>query len=261
MWMGNRYRMVIRKKHMNKYRLIVFTFLVGIISADVAFAGDSAKYRARREGMIKEIEADVRATSRKIGKKQLSESVMNAMATVPRHEFVPSRLRYAAYENRPLPIGYGQTISQPYIVALMTDLLDVDGDDIVLEVGTGSGYQAAILAQLVKKVYTIEIIKELGEQAKERLANLAYQNIAVHMGDGYYGLEQMGPFDGIIVTAAANHVPPPLIKQLRPGGKMVIPVGGAFMTQQLLLLEKRNDGKILTKQVLPVIFVPLTGGH
>jgi protein-L-isoaspartate(D-aspartate) O-methyltransferase len=143
----------------------------------------------------------------------------------------------------------------------MSDLLDVDGDDIVLEVGTGSGYQAAILAQLVKKIYTIEIIKELGEQAKARLANLEYQNIAVHIGDGYYGLEQLGPFDGIIVTAAANHVPPPLIKQLRPGGKMVIPVGGAFMTQQLLLLEKRNDGKILTKQVLPVIFVPLTGDH
>jgi protein-L-isoaspartate(D-aspartate) O-methyltransferase len=253
--------MAIRKKQMNKYRLIVFTFLMGIISAGVAFAGNSDTYREKREGMIKEIEADVRVTSRKIGKKQLRKSVMKAMATVPRHKFVPRRLRHAAYENRPLPIGYGQTISQPYIVALMTDLLDVDGDDIVLEVGTGSGYQAAILAQLVKKIYTIEIIKELGEQAKGRLANLEYQNIAVHIGDGYYGLEQLGPFDGIIVTAAANHVPPPLIKQLRPGGKMVIPVGGAFMTQQLLLLEKRNDGKILTKQVLPVIFVPLTGDH
>jgi protein-L-isoaspartate(D-aspartate) O-methyltransferase len=261
MWMGNRYRMAIRKKQMSNCRLIVFTFLMGIVSAGVAFAGNSDQYRAKREGMIKEIEADVRVTSRKIGKKQLSKSVMNAMATVPRHEFVPRRLRHAAYENRPLPIGYGQTISQPYIVALMTDLLDVDGDDIVLEVGTGSGYQAAILAQLVKKIYTIEIVKELGEQAKERLANLGYQNIAVHIGDGYYGLEQLGPFDAIIVTAAANHVPPPLIKQLRPGGKMVIPVGGAFMTQQLLLLEKRHDGKILTKQVLPVIFVPLTGDH
>ena len=246
---------------MSNCRLIVFTFFMGIVSAGVAFAGNSDQYRAKREGMIKEIEADVRVTSRKIGKKQLSKSVMNAMATVPRHEFVPRRLRHAAYENRPLPIGYGQTISQPYIVALMTDLLDVDGDDIVLEVGTGSGYQAAILAQLVKKIYTIEIVKELGEQAKERLANLGYQNIAVHMGDGYYGLQQLGPFDGIIVTAAANHVPPPLIKQLRPGGKMVIPVGGAFMTQQLLLLEKRQDDKLLTKQVLPVIFVPLTGDH
>ena len=246
---------------MNKYRLTVFTFLMGIVSAGLAFAGNSDEYGSKRERMIRAIEGDVRATSRKLGKTQLNKSVMKAMATVPRHEFVPRRLRHAAYENRPLPIGYGQTISQPYIVALMTDLLDVDGDDIVLEVGTGSGYQAAILAQLVNKIYTIEIIKDLGEQAKERLANLAYQNIAVHIGDGYYGLEQLGPFDGIIVTAAANHVPPPLIKQLRPGGKMVIPVGGAFMTQQLLLLEKRQDGKILTKQVLPVIFVPLTGDH
>ena len=246
---------------MSNCRLIVFTSLMVIISAGMAFAGNSDEYRTKRERMIRAIEGDVRATSRKIGKKQLSKSVMKAMATVPRHEFVPGRLRHAAYENRPLPIGYGQTISQPYIVALMTDLLDVKGDDIVLEVGTGSGYQAAILAQLVKKIYTIEIIKALGEQAKGRLADLGYQNIAVQVGDGYYGLEDLAPFDGIIVTAAANHVPPPLIKQLSPGGKMVIPVGGAFMTQQLLLVEKRKDGKIITKQVLPVIFVPLTGGH
>jgi protein-L-isoaspartate(D-aspartate) O-methyltransferase len=259
--MGTLYRVAIRKKQMNKCRVILFTFFVGIVSVGMAFAGNSDEYRAKRERMIKEIEEDVRVTSRRIGKKQLSTSVMKAMANVPRHEFVPRNLRRAAYENRPLPIGYGQTISQPYIVALMTDLLDVEGDDIVLEVGTGSGYQAAILAELVKKIYTIEIIKELGEQAKGRLEDLGYQNIAVQVGDGYYGLEGLAPFDGIIVTAAANHVPPPLIKQLRPGGKMVIPVGGAFMTQQLMLVEKRNDGKIITKQVLPVIFVPLTGGH
>jgi protein-L-isoaspartate(D-aspartate) O-methyltransferase len=254
MWMGNLYLMDIGHKQMNKCRMILFTFLVGIVSAGMAFAGNSDEYRTERERMIKEIEGDVSVTSRRIGKKQLSKSVMKAMAKVPRHEFVPGSLRRAAYENRPLPIGYGQTISQPYIVALMTDLLDVEGDDIVLEVGTGSGYQAAILAELVKKIYTIEIIKELGEQAKGRLEDLGYQNIAVQVGDGYYGLEGLAPFDGIIVTAAANHVPPPLIKQLRPGGKMV-------MTQQLMLVEKRNDGKIITKQVLPVIFVPLTGGH
>jgi len=253
--------MDIRKKQMNKCRVILFTFLVGIVSAGMAFSSDSDEYRAKRERMIEEIEGDVKATSRRIGKKELSKSVMKGMANVPRHEFVPGNLRRSAYENRPLPIGYGQTISQPYIVALMTDLLDIEGDDIVLEVGTGSGYQAAILAQLVKKVYTIEIIKELGEQAKGRLEDLGYKNIAVQVGDGYYGLEGLAPFDGIIVTAAANHVPPPLIKQLRPGGRMVIPVGGAFMTQQLMLVEKRNDGKIITKQVLPVIFVPLTGGH
>lgn len=246
---------------MNRFRVALFTVLAGVIAVGIAPAIGSEEYQVQRERMIKEIEGDVKATSRRIGKKQLSTSVMKAMANVPRHEFVPRSLRRAAYKNRPLPIGYGQTISQPYIVALMTDLLEIEGDDIVLEVGTGSGYQAAILAELAKKVYTIEIIKELGEQAKGRLEDLGYQNVAVQVGDGYYGLEGLAPFDGIIVTAAANHVPPPLIKQLRPGGKMVIPVGGAFMTQQLMLVEKRNDGKIITKQVLPVIFVPLTGGH
>lgn len=246
---------------MNRFRVALFTILTGVIAVGIAPAIGSEEYQVQRERMIKEIEGDVKATSRRIGKKELSKFVMKAMANVPRHEFVPRSLRRAAYENRPLPIGYGQTISQPYIVALMTDLLDVDGDDIVLEVGTGSGYQAAILAELVKKIHTIEIIKELGEQAKGRLNDLGYQNVSVQVGDGYYGLEGLAPFDGIIVTAAANHVPPPLIKQLRPGGKMVIPVGGAFMTQQLMLVEKRNDGKIITKQVLPVIFVPLTGGH
>ena len=246
---------------MNRFRVTLFTILAGVIAVGIAPAIGSEEYQVQRERMIKEIEGDVKATSRRIGKKQLSKSVMKAMANVPRHEFVPRSLRRAAYENRPLPIGYGQTISQPYIVALMTDLLDVESDDIVLEVGTGSGYQAAILAELVKKIYTVEIIKELGEQAKGRLEDLGYQNIAVQVGDGYYGLEGLAPFDGIIVTAAANHVPPPLIKQLRPGGKMVIPVGGAFMTQQLMLVEKRNDGRIITKQVLPVIFVPLTGDH
>jgi protein-L-isoaspartate(D-aspartate) O-methyltransferase len=186
---------------------------------------------------------------------------MEAMARVPRQEFVPKHLRHAAYENRPLPIGYGQTISQPYIVAIMTDLLEVEKDDKVLEIGTGSGYQAAVLAELVKELYSIEIIKELGEQARKRLSDLGYQNISVRVGDGYYGLEAHAPFDAIIVTAAAGHIPPPLIQQLKPGGKMVIPVGGAFLTQQLMLVEKTKAGQILTKQLLPVLFVPLTGEH
>lgn len=242
-------------------RVILFIFLMGIITVVITSASNSEKYRVQRERMIKEIEGDVKVTSKRIGKKQLSRSVMKAMATVPRHEFVPVHLRHAAYANRPLPIGYGQTISQPYIVALMTDLLDVESGDVVLEIGTGSGYQAAILAELVKKVYTIEIIKELGQQAKDKLEGLGYQNITALVHDGYYGLEEHSPFDGIIVTAAANHIPPPLIKQLRPGAKMVIPVGGPFMTQQLMLIEKKMDGKIITKQMLPVIFVPLTGGH
>jgi protein-L-isoaspartate(D-aspartate) O-methyltransferase len=160
-----------------------------------------------------------------------------------------------------LPIGYGQTISQPYIVALMTDLLKVNSGDVVLELGTGSGYQAAILSGLVKRVYTIEIIEPLARQAKSRLARLGYGNVTTRLGDGYYGWPEYAPFDGIIVTAAASHVPPPLIEQLKPGGRMVIPVGDRFFTQQLLLVEKTADGQITTRQVLPVRFVPLTGEH
>jgi protein-L-isoaspartate(D-aspartate) O-methyltransferase len=232
-----------------------------MLLAGIAAAAEADKYRVQREKLLSEIEADVRATSRQIGRKQLSGSVMEAMATVPRHKFVPERLSHAAYENRPLPIGYGQTISQPYIVAIMTDLLDVEASDTVLEVGTGSGYQAAVLAQLVKKVYTIEIIEALGKQARSRLIDLGCENISVQIGDGYYGLEAQAPFDAIIVTAAANQIPPPLVKQLKPGGKMIIPVGGAFLTQQLVLVEKLQDDRILTKQLLPVLFVPLTGGH
>jgi protein-L-isoaspartate(D-aspartate) O-methyltransferase len=222
---------------------------------------EDEEYQVRRRRMVNEIEAHVKFTTRRIGKKALGRSVMEVMGKVSRHEFVPADLRRSAYENRPLPIGYGQTISQPYIVALMTDLLDVDEGDVVLEIGTGSGYQAAILAELVGKVYTIEIVKELGEQAKGRLKRLGYQNVEVRVGDGYYGWEEHAPFDGIIVTAAASHIPPPLIKQLTPGAKMVIPVGSPFMTQQLMLVKKEKDGTIKTKQVLPVIFVPLTGGH
>jgi protein-L-isoaspartate(D-aspartate) O-methyltransferase len=254
-------KLFIQGGKMNKCRALLCIIFVGIILVAMGSAIHGEEYLKQRERMIKEIEGDVKATSERIGKKQLRSSVMKAMSSVPRHEFVPKSIRHAAYINRPLPIGYGQTISQPYIVALMTDLLGIDSDAIVLEVGTGSGYQAAILAELVKKVYTIEIIKELGQQAKVRLKVLGYENITVRIGDGYYGLEEHAPFDGIIVTAAANQIPPPLIKQLRPGAKMVIPVGGPFMTQQLMLVEKRKDGEITTKQVLPVLFVPLTGGH
>lgn len=187
--------------------------------------------------------------------------VMNAMNTVERHRLVPPDQRRFAYENRPLPIGYGQTISQPYIVALMTQLIRPDPDDVVLEVGTGSGYQAAILAELVGQVYSIEIIEALATRARKDLDGLGYSNITTRLGDGYYGWEEHGPFDAIVVTAAASHVPPPLIKQLKPGGRMVIPVGSHFMTQDLLLLEKTADGEIITRQYGAVRFVPLTGKH
>jgi protein-L-isoaspartate(D-aspartate) O-methyltransferase len=180
---------------------------------------------------------------------------------VPRHEFVPSaEVRYA-YENRPLPIGHGQTISQPYIVALMTNLLRPGTGDTVLEIGTGSGYQAAVLARLTSRVHSIEIIEPLYREATGRLKRLGYGNVVTRSGDGYYGWPEAAPFDAIIVTAAANHIPPPLIRQLKPGGRMVIPVGASFLTQHLVLVEKTAEGGVTTRQLLPVRFVPLTGGH
>jgi len=186
------------------------------------------------------------------------KSVIESMLQVPREEFVPKNLRKMAYLNRPLPIGYGQTISQPYIVALMTELLNVDKDDRVLEVGTGSGYQAAILSNIVKEVYTVEIIEALAKSAEKRLKRLGYKNVKVKWGDGYYGWEEYAPFDAIIVTAAAGHIPPPLLKQLKPGGRMCIPVGQAYFPQVLKLVEKKEDGSVIVKDILPVLFVPLT---
>ena len=182
---------------------------------------------------------------------------MAAMGKVPRHRFVPALQDLFAYDNRPLPIGEGQTISQPYIVALMTDLLDPKPTDTVLEVGTGSGYQAAVLAELVAKVYTIEIVEALGLRARQVLAE--YRNVEVRVGDGYGGWPAAAPFDAIIVTAAPAAVPQPLIDQLKPGGRMVIPVGGPSDVQHLLLVEKQSDGRTTTRRTLSVRFVPLTG--
>lgn len=218
-------------------------------------------YAAARQQLVKIIEADVKSTSSYLGTHELAPEVLESIGQVPRHEFVPEDEKPYAYENRPLPIGSGQTISQPYIVAIMTDLLNISSNSKVLELGTGSGYQAAILSGLVDKVYSIEIIETLGEKAKKRLKGLGYDNVTVRIGDGYYGWEEHGPFDAIIVTAAGSHIPPPLIKQLKPGGRMVIPVGSRFMTQQLLLVLKDKDEKITTRQILPVRFVPLTGSH
>jgi protein-L-isoaspartate(D-aspartate) O-methyltransferase len=188
----------------------------------------------------------------------LDRKVLQAMRKVPRHLLVPEEVRSKAYQNIPLPIGYDQTISQPYIVALMTDLLDVKPDHVVLEVGTGSGYQAAVLSQLVRQVYTIEIVEPLAERAKTQLAELGYRNIIVRAGDGYAGWPEHAPFDRIIVTAGASHVPQPLIDQLRTGGKMVIPVGTAWNKLDLTLVEKTKAGRLRTQRVLPVAFVPLT---
>jgi protein-L-isoaspartate(D-aspartate) O-methyltransferase len=229
---------------------------IAILAALTAIASDPfADARAR---MVRAIENDVRETTEEIGRAALDSRVMQALTAVPRHRFVPESLQQHAYENRPLPIGYGQTISQPYIVAIMTDLLHVDADDVVLEVGTGSGYQAAVLSRLVKKVHSVEIIEPLATQASKRLRTLGYDNVSVRHADGYDGWKEAGPFDAIIVTAAASHIPPPLIQQLKAGGPMMIPVGGPFTTQYLLLVRKTAEGRITTRQVLPVAFVPFT---
>jgi len=187
--------------------------------------------------------------------------VLAALREVPRHEFVPLQRRDRAYADTPLPIGHGQTISQPYIVGYMTEKLALDANDRVLEVGTGSAYQAAILAQLVRHVVSIEIIEPLARAAAERLRRLGFANVTVLHGDGYYGHPADAPYDAIIVTAAASHVPPPLIAQLVPGGRMVIPVGRTGWTQNLLLVEKDETGEVSTRNLLPVRFVPLTGEH
>lgn len=228
--------------------------------AAIAASTDEANYTAARAAMIEELRAYAQFVDDP-DEARVSEAVMASMNTVKRHELVPAAEKRFAYENRPLPIGYGQTISQPYIVALMTQLIEPDADDVVLEVGTGSGYQAAILAELVHHVYSIEIIEALATRARQDLDRLGYRNITTKLGDGYYGWQEHAPFDAIVVTAAASHVPPPLIEQLKPGGRMVIPVGGRFMTQTLLLLEKTETGEVITRQFGAVRFVPLTGEH
>ncbi len=214
-----------------------------------------------RQALLDEIAADVKFSRDYLGKAALDERVLAALRKVPRHEFVPADQRRFAYDNRPLPIGHGQTISQPYIVAVMTDMLDLKPGAKVLEIGTGSGYQAAVLAELSAQVYSIEIISALEKSARERLQRLKYHPVSVRLGDGYYGWEEQAPFDAIIVTAAASHIPPPLIQQLKPGGIMVIPVGSSFLVQQLVQVRKDAAGKITTRQMLPVRFVPLTGSH
>jgi len=191
----------------------------------------------------------------------ISDRVLDAVSKVPRHEFVPAGLVGAAYQDRPLPIGYGQTISQPYIVALMTELAAVGADDVVLEVGTGSGYQAAILSHLAKQVYTIEIVEPLAREAAERLERLGLNNVEVKAGDGYAGWPAHAPFDAVVVTAAPAQIPAPLIEQLAPGGRLVIPVGPRGATQYLTVVEKKADGLTTERKVIPVRFVPLTGEH
>ena len=237
----------------------LFLYLLAIVMTMNVCADE--RFASQRQQMVREIRQNVEDTARYIGRPALNQRVMSAMGTVPRHEFVTPSMQSSAYQNRPLPIGHGQTISQPYIVALMTDLVDLDEQDTVLEIGTGSGYQAAILSELVHKVYTIEIVEALGLSAAKRLQKLGYNNVETRLGDGYYGWPEQGPFDAIVVTAASSHIPPPLVQQIKPGGIMLIPVGSQFQVQQLTLVRKDEKGDVITRQVLPVRFVPLTGQH
>lgn len=211
----------------------------------------------RMARLLAEIKADAEYTSSFTGKKHFDPKVMQALADVPREEFVPPNLRHAAYDNTPLPIGQGQTISQPYIVALMTDLLQLEPHHCVLEIGTGSGYQSAILALLCKTVYTVELIESLSNAAKQRLHALGYDNVYTHAGNGYDGWPEHAPYDGIIVTAAAAHIPQPLIDQLKPGGRLVIPVGLQYCPQELMLVERDEKGNTTVTDILGVAFVPL----
>jgi protein-L-isoaspartate(D-aspartate) O-methyltransferase len=205
-------------------------------------------------------EERLRMVERQIASREVSDpDVLEAMRTIPRHRFVPEAHKDAAYTDQPLPIGHGQTISQPYIVAYMTEQLELDYGEKVLEIGTGSGYQAAVLAAITNNVYTIEIIEPLAETAEEQFEELGLTSIKTKTGDGYYGWEEYSPFDAIIVTAAAGHVPPPLIKQLKSGGRIVIPVGGVYQVQTLMLITKQEDGSARSRQLLPVRFVPMTG--
>ena len=185
------------------------------------------------------------------------KSTLDAMLKVPRHLFVPEKLKDEAYDDNPIPIGFGQTISQPYIVAYMTAAIEPRTHHKILEIGTGSGYQAAILAEIVKEVYTIEIVEELFSSAKKRIENLKYKNIKLKYADGYYGWQEAAPFDAIVVTAAAEYIPPPLLEQLKDGGKMIIPIGTPFLNQNLILVEKSGKD-FTTKSLLPVRFVPFT---
>jgi protein-L-isoaspartate(D-aspartate) O-methyltransferase len=227
-----------------------------LAAAEQSAAADP--YVAARFDMVHTIEAIARVAGGGATPTTLDAGVLEVMRRVPRHAFVPANLRELAYDDRPLPIGYGQTISEPYIVALMTDLLRLAPRGRVLEIGTGSGYQAAVLAELGHQVYTIEIVPDLAKQAAKRLSQLGYDAVHPREGDGYFGWPEAAPFDAIVVTAATPQIPPPLLEQLKPGGRMVIPIGAAFLVQQLMLIEKLDDGTVRTEALLPVAFVPLT---
>ncbi|MBK9116797.1 MAG: protein-L-isoaspartate(D-aspartate) O-methyltransferase [Betaproteobacteria bacterium] len=242
---------------MDTRRRTLLAAVAGLLGAGRRAQAQDAHADARAR-LVREVEAGFRDTAGETGRARMSPCVRQALERVQRHRFVPPSLVDSAYVDRPLPIGMGQTISQPFIVALMTELADPAPDARVLEVGTGSGYQAAVLAECVAKVYTIEIVAPLGERARALLAELGYRNVDVRIGDGYKGWPEAAPFDAIVVTAAPDHVPQPLVDQLKPGGRMVIPVGQQAGVQQLLLITKGADGRATMRRTIAVRFVPLT---
>ncbi len=255
-------RFAMQVRHPRASALCLMVSVIAILAPSTSGCTERKDpYAQARRILVRAIEEDVRRTSDYLGKSELDPRVIAAMATVPRHEFVPDELRGAAYANRPLPIGNDQTISQPYIVAIMTDLLDLPPNCKVLDIGTGSGYQAAVLAEICASVYSIEIVEPLGVEAAKRLARLGYDNVSVRIGDGFFGWPEEQPFDAIVVAAATDEVPAPLVEQLKPGGRMIIPLHKGFAYEQLVLVEKHADQSITTREILPVLFVPLTGDH
>jgi protein-L-isoaspartate(D-aspartate) O-methyltransferase len=242
-----------------KIHLAVATLVASLFGPLQGTAASDESFARERRQMVDEIASMARSTRQETGRERFAGRVMDAMGKVPRHRFVPERAVRGAYGNHPLAIGEGQTISQPYIVALSTDLIDPRPEHVVLEIGTGSGYQAAVLSELVRQVYSIEIVEPLGKSAAERLSAMGYGNVAVRIGDGYRGWPEHAPFDGIVVTAAAPFIPEPLIAQLKPNGKMAIPIESPRGGQELVLVEKKADGTISQRVVLPVRFVPMTG--
>jgi protein-L-isoaspartate(D-aspartate) O-methyltransferase len=233
--------------------------LAALILAPAACAQGDPPYAAQREALIREIQAQVAELEIELGTNRLDPAVIEALRRTPRHAFVPPMLRYEAYGNHPLPIGRGQTISQPFIVAIMSHLLEVKAGDKVYELGTGSGYQAAVLAEMGIEVYSVEIVTELAERAQQILAEFGYANVHVRAGDGYLGWPEAAPFDAVIVTAALDHVPQPLVDQLKRGGRLVMPIGETGWTQQLVVLVKTPEGTLERRDLLPVRFVPVTG--
>ena len=240
--------------------MTMFAWIMTSLLCAVTTQSGASPAETRKDLMklIDEIKVEAKLTAGSTGRAEFSARTYQAMLDTPRHLFVEDSHQPYAYDDRPLPIGFGQTISQPYIVALMTDFLDLKKEDRVLEIGTGSGYQAAILAHLAKTVYTIEIVKQLSEKAKARFAKLGLKNIEAKSGDGYAGWPDKGPFEAIIVTAAASHIPPTLLDQLAVGGRLILPVGLPMQTQSLTVVHKTEAG-LETKQILPVQFVPFTG--